>query len=272
MAVKILEWESELWSSVSSGDGMCCPRHSHCDIRLSGGWCFSDSREYLNGIPCPLRNNCDTRCSGGWCLDDSRGHLNRVLHCGLFSLGFGEVLWGNRNDGCYDVTDIIDFVEHWAPARIFRLVEKLAERFLEKGGIQHPPVPLDLRSLADENHRVEVRLLPLNICHGAIWHSGSEWIIQLRENDASNKKRLTLFHETFHILAHCGTKPLFGKAGGMQGSFNELLADYFAGCVLMPREWVAQRWTGVNDLVRMAEIFDVQKSVMWIRLKELGLI
>ncbi|GAG36112.1 unnamed protein product [marine sediment metagenome] len=57
----------------------------------------------------------------------------------------------------------------------------------------------------------------------------------------------------------------------MQGSFNELLADYFAVCILMPREWVKEKWAEVKDLDKMAEIFDVPKSAMCIRLKRLGL-
>ena len=51
-----------------------------------------------------------------------------------------------------------------------------------------------------------------------------------------------------------------------------LLADYFATCILMPKEWVTEKWVEVMDLDRMAEIFDAPKSAMCIRLKRLGLI
>ena len=85
-------------------------------------------------------------------------------------------------------------------------------------------------------------------------------------------KRFTLFHEGFHILAHCRTMPVFRRRGAIQGSFNELVADYFAGCILMPREWTEEKWSEVEDLGRMAEIFDVPKSLMWIRSRELSLI
>lgn len=272
MKLKISNWESELWSYVSSGDGMHCPRRDHCESRRSGSGCFNESREYLNGMHCPLRDHCEIRRSGSWCFDDSRQHLNRMLCYGLFSLSSDDLLYSNCDSGFCDVCDVTDFLEHWTPARIFQLLEKLAERFLEKGTVRYPPVPIELGLLADENHPVEVRLLPLRACHGAIWRSRSEWIIQLKEDDPPATKRLTIFHETFHILAHCRTTPVFGKRGGVQGSFNELLADYFSGCVLMPREWVAQRWTEVEDLGRMAEIFDVPKSAMWIKLRELSLI
>jgi len=51
-----------------------------------------------------------------------------------------------------------------------------------------------------------------------------------------------------------------------------MLADYFAGCVLMPKEWVKGKWVEVKDLDRMAKLFDVPQSAMWIRLKTMGLI
>jgi Zn-dependent peptidase ImmA (M78 family) len=65
---------------------------------------------------------------------------------------------------------------------------------------------------------------------------------------------------------------VFKKRGLERGSFNELLADYFASCILMPREWVKKKWAETKDLDRMAEIFAVPKSAMCIRLKWLGLI
>jgi len=40
----------------------------------------------------------------------------------------------------------------------------------------------------------------------------------------------------------------------------------------MPREWVKEKWTEVKDLGRMTQIFDVPKALMWLRLREIGLI
>ena len=65
---------------------------------------------------------------------------------------------------------------------------------------------------------------------------------------------------------------MFRKRGTKEGSFNELLADYFATCILMPKEWVTEKWVEVEDLDRMAEIFDAPKSAMCVRLKRLGLV
>lgn len=65
---------------------------------------------------------------------------------------------------------------------------------------------------------------------------------------------------------------MFRKRGTKEGSFNELLADYFAGCILMPREWVKEKWAEVKNLRSMAEIFDVEEPLMWIKLREMALI
>ncbi|TET17807.1 MAG: ImmA/IrrE family metallo-endopeptidase [Dehalococcoidia bacterium] len=226
MREKVPRWESELWSYMSSSDGMHCPLASHCQIRQSGKWC----------------------------IDDNMERLNQLLDAKGFNL---------RN---------YDFIECEACGRIFKMVEMLARRYLKRGRVRCPPVPTGLVSLFDEQYPVEVRLLPLKVYHGAIWHPKGVWIIQLKAGDTSAAKRFTLFHEAFHILAHCRTTPVFRKRGTIQGSFNELLADYFATCILMPREWVKEKWVDVHDLNKVAKIFGVPQSAMCIRLKRLGLI
>jgi len=156
--------------------------------------------------------------------------------------------------------------------RVFQLVERLAEEYIKRAGVHCPPVPTVIVSLIDGQHRIEIHQPSLKAYHGGVWHLGDKWVIQLRSDDPPAVKRFTLFHEAFHILAHRRATPVFKKRGCKVGSFNELLADYFAGCILMPRKWVKKRWVEVKDLDRMAEIFDVEKSLMWIRLREIGLV
>jgi len=223
MEREIPKWESDLWTLVTSGDGIHCPLISRCQIRQRGGWCLSDHAE----------------------------HLEQLLDTNHF------------DPGTYYFT--VDY----KPGTIFKLVEKLAQGFLRKGGVHCPPVPTNVAFLADKQHRIEVRLVPLTKLRGAIWRLKDGWIIQLNQNDAPAVARFTLFHETFHILAHCRATPVFKKRGSDIGSFNELLAEYFASCVLMPAEWVKEKWAQVKDLDRMAEIFDVTEIHMRVRLKQL---
>jgi len=151
-------------------------------------------------------------------------------------------------------------------------VEILASRYLKRARIADPPAPAELVSLIDPQHVIEVHLLPLRAHHGGIWRVGDKWVIQLRKDDTPARRRFTLFHEAFHILAHCKTKPVFRKIGLEQGCFNELLDDYFSTRTLMPGEWVAEKWAEVKDLDGMAEIFDVPKPIMWLRLRGMDLV
>jgi len=216
-------------------------------------WSYISSGDGKN---CPLYSNCPLRQRGQGCISDNKELLDQLL--------------GNDQ---FDASRY-NFVERLTPGRVFELVEKLAQSLLKKGRIRWLPVPDELVSLADGAHPVEVRLVPLKSYRGALWHLDDTWIIQLNADDSPARKRFTLFHEAFHIIAHCHCKnvPVFRKSGQERGAFNELLAEYFASCILMPGEWVMKKWAEVRDLDRMVETFDVTKPAMWVRLKCLHLI
>jgi len=152
-------------------------------------------------------------------------------------------------------------------------VERLAQNYLGRAKAHCLPISEELIHLADEHHPIEVRLVPLRNYHGAIWHLRDSWVIQLNENDTPARRRFALFHEAFHVLAHHrGTTLVFKKRGGEAGSFNELLADHFASCILLPKEWVREKWAKVRDLDRMSKIFRVPKPLTWLRLRGMGLV
>ena len=228
MPANIPRWETELWSYVSSGDGMNCPLYGRCKVRKRGAWCPDENREHLNQL-----------------LDERQFNLHSY-----------------------------DFIQSEAKGcgRLAQLVEMLAQKYLIMGGFHCPPVSTGFIMLFDRQHSVQVREVPLKVYHGAIWYRDDGWVIQLKASDVPATKRFTLFHEAFHILAHCRTIPVFRKRGAIVGSFNEWLADEFAGCILMPRQWVVEKWAEVKDLDRMREIFAVPKSAICLKLRQLGLI
>jgi len=229
----IPSWESELWSYMSTGDGEHCPIYDHCRVRQRGGWCLSDKKEGLD-------------------------IMSRFIDDDGFALNSHES---------------ISFDFRCAMAgRLFRLAGMLADTYLKRAKVQGPPVPEDIISLADDNRPIEVRLLPLKAHHGAIWRLSDSWVIQLKNDDTPARQRFTLFHEVFHILAYCRASPVFRKAGVREGSFNEALADHFAGHILVPRKWVKEKWAEVKDLNQMAEIFEVPNTVMWLGLRRMNLI
>ena len=230
-----------------SGLGVIIPK---CEAEL---WPYVTMGD---AIRCPIFSCCQGRQGDGWCPSDKIACLIRLLGVDHF------------NPITCDLTG--DMVDCW----MFKLVEILAESLIRKGRVHCLPVPLQLLSLADEQYPIEVRLVPLRVHHGAIWFLTDSWVIQLNANDMPITRRFTLFHEAFHILAHRRGNgiPMFSKGGLGKGSFNELLAEYFATCILLPGQCVKGKWAETKDLHRMGKIFDVAESVVWLRLKSLGLI
>lgn len=207
-----------------------------------------------DGEHCPLYHSCRIRQRGDWCLDEDRSAIDWLVDY--------RVISGTS----------FDFIESGTCYGELKTIEMLAQKYLKEGEVNDPPVPSELISLADGENPIEVRLVPLKACHGAIWRLNDEWVIQLNKNDETSTRRFALFHEAFHIMAHCKSAPVFKKRESKVGTFNELLADFFAACVLMPKEWVRAKWTEGHGVDEMARMFDVPKSAMSLRLKRLGLV
>ena len=181
------------------------------------------------------------------------------------------------DDEVPDLTDpaSIEFEFPGCPdsGRIFSLVRRLAVKYQMEAGVDRLPVPADLITRGGDNRPIEVRELPFKAHHGAIWRLNDCWAIQLNSNDPPARKRFTLYHEIFHILAHCKATPVFKRiSSSPDGSFNELLADHFAAIILMPEKQVKERWAEVEDINQMATMFDVPKPLVWFALKHLSLV
>ena len=209
-----------------------------------------------DGERCPLYDRCLIRRECSWCVSEHITEINQLLENRQFNIAK------------------YDFIktESKRLGKPFRLVEMLAQKYLRKGKVHGPPVPVELISLFDTERNIEIHSIPLKAYHGAIWRLKDRWIIQLKSGDILTMKRYILFHEAFHVLAHIQGVPVFRKIGANQGSFNELLADFYAIFVLMPKKAVKEKWAEVNDLKQMAENFQVTELSMWIRLKTMGLI
>jgi hypothetical protein len=235
MERKTPRWEAELWSYLCSGDGTNCPMYPSCQLRGKNFRCFYENQEYFH-----LVNEF---------VDEDELELH------------------NQSISKFE------FPTCQRSGRIFRLVTRLAERYQKEAGIDRLPVPTDLIT-RDSNHLpIEVRQVTLKANHGAVWHLSDCWLVHLNSNDTPARQRFTLYHEIFHILAHCKGTPVFKKAGpGQEGAFNELLADHFASIILAPPESVKKLWPDIEDISQMAAIFEVPKPIIWFSLKQLRLI
>ena len=235
MGEKTPAWEAELWAYLSRGAGVQCPIYQSCELRLEGMWCLSDHEDFFETL--------------NEFVDDDDPNPAAAASSNFESLPCPT------------------------SGKIFKLVTRLATKYHLKAGIERLPVTADLITRAYDNLPIEVRQVPLKAYHGSIWRLRDCWLIQLNSNDTPARQRFTLYHEIFHVLAHCKATPVFKKTScSREGSFNELLADHFSTAVLAPRECVAKMWLEVKDISQMAAIFDMPKSVMLLALKAMRLI
>jgi hypothetical protein len=236
MAGKTARWESELWSYLSLGDGIHCPLYDFCQLKQEGIKCLSD--------------------------EIGKENIDRIQKF----IDDDEIDWSNN-----ELVNL-ELPRCQGSSRIFQLVVKLAWKYRGRSWDNHLPVPDDLILRADDNLPIEVRRVPLKVYHGAIWRLSNCWVIQLNSYDTPARQRFTLYHEIFHVLAHCRATCSFKKRKGQEGLFNEILADHFAANILLPGESVVSKWTEVKDVNQMAAIFNVPESVMYIGLRSMRLI
>ena len=230
-------WESELWSNMSRGDGIHCPIYQSCPSRQHSIECLSEH-------------------------DNIFDEMNRFIDNDLpSSLDPAGIVFPFPKPTCI------------IRGRIFQLVRRLANRYAELAGLNHPPVPSDLFSQIYDRLPIEVRRIPLKAYRGAVWRLSDCWVVHLNSNDTPARQRFTLYHEIFHILAHSKATPVFKKSPyNQEGTFNEMLADHFAAVILLPTRLVQKEWPGLKDIRRTAALFEAPEPVVWATLRLLRMI
>ena len=113
--------------------------------------------------------------------------------------------------------------------------------------------------------------LPGNAASGCSdWDSTRRaWVILLNPDEPETRQRFTMLHEYKHILDHYGQaiQPITGSRDPA-----EIVADYFAGCVLMPKQLVkAAYYDGIQRVPDLAQLFDVSPRAIEVRLDQVGL-
>lgn len=178
-------------------------------------------------------------------------------------------------------TSIIRQVRALVPLRPLTLHEarSVAERqatlLLELLGQRQPAVDVGLIS---ELPRVEVKVEPdlqLGGISGFSQWSRGRWLIVVNQDDSSTRRRFTLGHEFKHVLDHPFIKEIYSRLGNSEDErhrITEQICDYFAACLLMPRNWLKREWANrIQDPAALAAKFNVSEAAMTIRLRELRL-
>lgn len=150
-----------------------------------------------------------------------------------------------------------------------RIAELQANRLREVLGISQARLPEEAIS---ELPRIFVlRDCDLPSSGHSCWDSG-RWVISLNALEPIGRQRFSLAHEFFHIISHGSSLPAGDGDDIMTRVRAEQLADYFAGCLLMPKRHVKRLFGQRHSLSAMANTFGVTVRAMHVRMSQLGLI
>ncbi len=98
----------------------------------------------------------------------------------------------------------------------------------------------------------------------------------LNRSEPAQRQRFSLLHEFKHVLDFPGAERLHAGLGSgnkkIQADQIELIANEFAGQVLMPKRLVVSAYLKTQDLHLVANLFNVSAEAMKTRLTKLGLI
>jgi Zn-dependent peptidase ImmA (M78 family) len=99
------------------------------------------------------------------------------------------------------------------------------------------------------------------------------WIITLNSNESKLRRRFSLAHEVKHIVDHSNKRYLYlDNTGITHNRMAEHQADYFAACLLMPRDQVLKLYNkGYTTPTELAKHFQVSPRAMHVRMKQLKL-
>lgn len=151
-------------------------------------------------------------------------------------------------------------VQSW---EAFGIAERQAMLLLAIWGVDELPVPVDgVGGLWS----VEVRWFDRLPVAGASVHGDHGWTILVDTSQCWGHQRFAVAHELKHVVDGRDHRRY------VDDDVEEAVADFFARCVLMPRPWVKQVLaSGSVSRDELAEMFGVARSVVDVRLAELGL-
>ncbi len=120
--------------------------------------------------------------------------------------------------------------------------------------------------------RVQVIYAALPVSGSSHWN-GSHWVISLNNLEPWTRRRFTLMHEFKHIVDHGQSERLYrGDRRHTPSEQAELAADYFAGCVLLPKRLLKRAWgDGLQRSSALARHFRVSPQAVEVRLNQTGL-
>lgn len=119
--------------------------------------------------------------------------------------------------------------------------------------------------------RIQIDLVDDIPLSGASFWSGDTWHIHVRADEPITHRRFTVLHELKHILDHPVQHHVYDERAFVCYGERELIADYFAACVLVPEDKLRSAYQETHDHHELAARFGVSVRRILHRLSELDL-
>jgi len=151
-----------------------------------------------------------------------------------------------------------------------RIAELQANRFRELLQITSPAFP---HEAIMELPKIEVAFdLDVNVSGSAHW-SGKHWIIVINAHEDPIRQRFSLAHEFKHILDHTTRDFLYrGDSKYTAAEQAERVADFFAGCLLMPKSQLKKLYyQGMQLPSELSKQFGTSVKAIHCRLRQTGI-
>lgn len=150
-----------------------------------------------------------------------------------------------------------------------QVAEHQAIRLLQLHQLTEGPVPVEFIA---ELPKIEIELVEAPVSRASFWN-GNAWIIQLNKHESLCRQRFTLAHEYKHIIDHNRADQLYlGSKDVSAAQQAEQAADYFAGCLLVPKLLLKRAfYGGMQRPSDLAKHFQVSEIAVVVRLRQTGI-
>lgn len=150
------------------------------------------------------------------------------------------------------------------------IAELQASHLLMMHHVDAPPISEEV-VLSLPKIRLEHVTSPIS---GACYWDGTEWVIEVNQQQRFTRQRFVTAHEFKHIIDHGYTDYLYPPITcDHQLDHAEYVADYFAGCLLVPRVLLKRAYMqGLQSVHDLADLFQVSERSITIRLNQIGIL
>jgi Zn-dependent peptidase ImmA (M78 family) len=153
-----------------------------------------------------------------------------------------------------------------------RIAERQANWLLDWHKLKSGPIPTEV---IGDLPKISIEYTNGLVWGASFWNPNRQvWVIHLSNAEPPAHNRFTLAHEFKHIVDHGRQTQLYrGSRQSDPAAQAEQAADYFAGCLLVPRKFLKSAWEdGVQTTGELAEIFQVSEYTIGNRLRQIGLV